>query len=686
MKVSLLFLAVSLLARATTPVTLANFPNSTVYAVQTDAAGNIYVAGFQGNFSVADPFVAKLSPTGKTLYSTTIAGSNFGIAWSLAVDASGDAYVFGNTNSPDLPVTPGALQTASQGQFQGFVAKLDPAGKIVYCTYVGGATNVTPGLASAPGLNSILVDSAGDAIITGQAGTNTTIAAFPPAPAPVVSSSESFVLKLDPTGSKILGGISGVGGMIAMDGQGNVYVAGSQLGGQTTPLAPTTGAFQNLPANSCSSLGAFFTCGYQYVAKLNSALNQVLYATYLSGQYGATPTAVSVDAQGDVFVAGNTNSPDYPTTPNADEPDYVASATPPSCFFVLHCVNLSPNSGYISELNPTGTGLVYSSFFSGTQTDTINFATFTPSAVYLGGSASSPDLPGLTGYPQACLPQMYETSLSADGTEIGATRIAPGKVLAYDAAAGTLLATTGSNVIAVDPHAAVPPLACILDSADLKPVTSIAPGELVSLFGQFSTGSPAVPPAGQAPTSLGGITIGVNGVPSPLLYVAGEQINFQAPSAIAGAAQANLSFASTLSGLSESLTLPVVTSNPTAFLNTATPSAALSTCTTENAASVNGLLPLAFNSDGSVNTCLNPAAPGTSVSLILNGLGVTTAPTITATPQLTLASVVALPGAVSGIWDVTLQIPAGQAAGGVQVTLTANGLAVRDTNLVLWVN
>src|ERR1035441_8735395 len=96
MKASLFILAVSMIARAAAPVTtLANFPNSMVYAVQTDAAGNIYVAGFQGNFAKAVPLVAKLSPTGRTLYSTTLAGSNFGIAWAIAVDSGGAAYVFG---------------------------------------------------------------------------------------------------------------------------------------------------------------------------------------------------------------------------------------------------------------------------------------------------------------------------------------------------------------------------------------------------------------------------------------------------------------------------------------------------------------------------------------------------------------------------------------------------------------
>ncbi len=104
MKASLLVLAVSMIARAAAPViTLANFPNSIVYAVQTDAAGNIYVAGLQGNFAKANPFVAKLSPTGQTLYSTTLAGSNFGIAWAIAVDSSGAVYVFGKYQLAGFP-------------------------------------------------------------------------------------------------------------------------------------------------------------------------------------------------------------------------------------------------------------------------------------------------------------------------------------------------------------------------------------------------------------------------------------------------------------------------------------------------------------------------------------------------------------------------------------------------------
>jgi uncharacterized protein (TIGR03437 family) len=707
MKSFLLLLALSLIARAAAPTTLANFPNSMVYAVQTDAAGNIYVAGFQGNFAKANPFVAKLSPTGQTLYSTTFAGSDFGIAWAIALDSSGDVYVFGTTNSPDFPVTPGALQTTMQGSFQGFVSKLDPNGKIVYSTFIGGAANVTPGLTSAPGLDSILVDAAGDAIITGQAATNPMTGTFPPAPAPVVGSSGAFVLKLDPTGSKILAAISGVGGMIAMDSQSNIYVAGLQNGASNNPLPITPGAFQSEPStNPCGLLGASVTCGYQYVAKLNPGLSNVIYATYVSGEYGATPAAISVDAQGDAFVAGTTVSPDYPTTPSAYEPQYIASAVPRvSCFFIFHCINAPPATGYVTEVNPAGTGLVYSSFFGGTQTDTITFAGFTPKAIYLGGNAGSDDLPGFTGYPQPCLPQPYATRLSGDATEVGASRVVPGKVLAYDAFAGTLIATTGTDVVAVDPAAPRTPIACILDSADLRPVTSIAPGELLSLFGEFSSVGATTPPPGQVITSLDGITVETNGIPSPLLYVSGEQINFQAPFEIAGTAQANISFTSTHQQLSDSRTLPIVATNPAAFINTPVPPPALQPCIFESSASVNGTFPLALNPDGSINACTNPAPAGSVVTLFLDGLGVTSpaqasgaitpnpgpaliSPVITANTAnggVTVVSVSALPGAISGVAQVKLQIPANESSGANQVSLSAGSVPVRDANLIVWV-
>jgi uncharacterized protein (TIGR03437 family) len=104
----------------------------------------------------------------------------------------------------------------------------------------------------------------------------------------------------------------------------------------------------------------------------------------------------------------------------------------------------------------------------------------------------------------------------------------------------------------------------------------------------------------------------------------------------------------------------------------------------ESAASVNGLSPLAFNSDGSVNTCLNPASAGSTVTLFLNGLGVTSPPVVTAN-GVTVVSVSAVPNAISGVWQVSIQMPANTGAGGNQISLTAGGVPVRDASLIVWV-
>ncbi len=211
------------------------------------------------------------------------------------------------------------------------------------------------------------------------------------------------------------------------------------------------------------------------MTKLNSGFTQIVYSTYLTGSYGASPVALSVDPQGNAFVAGTTNSPDYPTTPDAFEPLYIANAPAPPriCPLPLFCAFVPPPaSGYLTKLNSTGTALIYSTYFSGTQTDTISFAAFTANGVYLSGTAGSPDLPGFDGFPAPCLPQTYATLLSADANEVGASHTAPGNILAYDASAGTLLAWTGTDLVAFNPAApARPPSPAYSDSADLKPVT-----------------------------------------------------------------------------------------------------------------------------------------------------------------------------------------------------------------------
>jgi uncharacterized protein (TIGR03437 family) len=698
MKPSLLVFAVgSLIARAAAPtITLSHLPNSTVTAAKTDASGDIYIAGYQGTLPAADAFVTKLNPTGTVLYSTKFAGGQTDVAVAIDIDSNGAAYISGQTTSPDFPVTAGALQTTLQAASgQGFVAKVDAQGKVVYATFIGGSASIDPGS------NGLVVDSAGEPIISGQ----TVGGVFPSTPGAPFNSTDAntfFVMKLDGTGGKLLAAVHGIGGRLALDGQGSVYIAGAQLGGNSA-IPVTPGAFQStFHLQACGGDAQLaFACDYQYVTKLNASLTQIIYSTYLNGSYGAASAAVSADAQGNAFVAGTTNSPDYPTTSNAFEPLYIAAAPSPPQTCLFFCIFPPPASGYLTKLNATGTGLIYSTYFSGTQTDTISFAAFTTNGIYLSGSAGSPDLPGFDGYPSQCLPQTYTTLMSADATEVGDARAVAGSMLAYDAATGVLLAWTGADLTAVNPTAPSAPVECILDSADLKPVTSIAPGELLTLFGERLSGGVITQTQGQFMTSLDGITVVINGIASPLLYIGPQQINFQTPFEIAGATQANIAFASTQLNISDSRTLPLVASSPAAFLDTV-PLSSLAACHPNGASYDGAPLPLAFNVDGTRNSCTNPAAPGSVVTIFLAGLGVTSPAQVTGaiTPNpgaplklpitfdgglpATVVSAAAVPGAISGVWQVDIRMPTNE-TGAVSVSPSVAGVPVRDTSLTVWV-
>jgi uncharacterized protein (TIGR03437 family) len=303
------------------------------------------------------------------------------------------------------------------------------------------------------------------------------------------------------------------------------------------------------------------------------------------------------------------------------------------------------------------------------------------------------------------MPQTFETRITLDGLAVTAARTVPGKVLAYDPLTGTLLAWTGADLIRFDPASPPAAIACILDAADLRPVSAVAPGELLSIFGTHFANGTAGQASGSFATSLAGVTVTFNGVAGPLLYVSPQQINVQAPYEIANQAQTFMSLTSSQMNVSDSRTLPVTPSNPVAFLDTVTPPASVdlfSNCHPDGAVYEGGPLPLAFNSDGSRNTCSHPADRFSVVRIFLAGLGVTVPAPVTGsinprpgTPlnlpitfgsdlPARLASAVALPGAISGVWQVDVLMPAD--TGAVPLSLAVGPVPVRDMNLTICVH
>jgi hypothetical protein len=320
-----------------------------------DAAGNLYLAGpyFANSTNPNAPahaFVAKLSSTGsQTIWWTPLAGTNDDRALALALGSGNSVYVTGKTQSTNFPTTPGAMATSGNT----FAAKLSADGAVLYSTYIPARSG-----------QAIAVDGMGDAFITGLlAGSD----ALQPTPGTVGGAAETFqaghgsafVVELSPTGSKAILAIAGFGGsQIALDAQGDIYA----LGAFDDPVVPTTtGAFQSKATATNCFTGLFFTapCAYQHIAKIDPTGTQLIYATYLAGRWGASPSGLAVDSAGNAILAGTTPSPDYPTTPAAYQPEYFANPEEQGGGFTFAA---PPSAGYVTKLNVQGPA---SSFIGG---------------------------------------------------------------------------------------------------------------------------------------------------------------------------------------------------------------------------------------------------------------------------------------------------------------------------------
>ncbi len=336
--------------------------------IAVDSAGNAYLTGMtwstdfpttpgafqtscnRGDCANPDVFVAKLNPEGSALlYSTYLGGTNSDTGGGIAVDSAGNAYVTGNTNSADFPITTGAFQTICKGDSgcdDAFVTKLNSSGSaLVYSTYLGGAGGELG--------SGIAVDGVGHAYITGYT-LSTDFPVTPKAFQTICNGgtncgdyTDAFVTKLSSSGSALiystyLGGsnndTNGLGA-IAVDGAGHAYITG-ETSSSDFPTSP--GAFQTVYRGAADA----------YVTKLNSAGSALVYSTYLGGGDYDVSLGIVVDGAGEVYVTGGTSSSDFPTSPGAFQPVYHGGG-----------------DAFVTKLNSSGAALMYSTYLGGGSDD-----------------------------------------------------------------------------------------------------------------------------------------------------------------------------------------------------------------------------------------------------------------------------------------------------------------------------
>jgi hypothetical protein len=329
------------------------------------------------------------------VYSTYLGGTGMDQPAGIAVDGTGSVYIAGYTNSLNFPLAAfGSLKTTTWMQNGStpfiaqpppphvFVAKLDPAGaNLVYADYIGGN--------SEDYAFALVLDSANEVYVTGSTASSNF---------PVVKAYQSqqpgpysgFLTKVSADGSSVLystylgGNTYDQPASIAIDGFGQVHVVG-YTASQNFPVVNPYQA--SVSANQAGIYGE-----YGFLTKFSADGSSLVYSTYLAGNSNVAQTcgsgscwpapnsaiaALAVDGNDNAYVAGTTNTYNFPVTPGA--------------FLTSNTTQQDASIGFVSKFGSAG-GLDYSTYFyasSGNPVGITAIAVDNSGSAYITGTAQS---------------------------------------------------------------------------------------------------------------------------------------------------------------------------------------------------------------------------------------------------------------------------------------------------------
>ena len=296
---------------------------SQIHGIAVTSSGELAATGTTGapDFPLLNPswstfdtvngqsaILFKLKPAGNAFVFSTFMSSVFNYAVTL--DASGNAYVVGDTYATGVP-TPGAWQTTYGGGFNdAFVAKLTPAGALKYFTFLGGS-GYDQG-------TSIAIDAQGYAYVAGY----TDSASFPNSPPGAHTTNaggyDAFVAKISPTGTEVpwltfFGGSADetLPTLVRDASSGIIYIAGTTA---SSNLPTTTGVIQ-ASANGPQQ---------GFIASVNPNGLSFGFATYLGGRKVDGINGITEPASGQLAVAGSSSSFNLPLL-NAIQPAFAGN-------------------------------------------------------------------------------------------------------------------------------------------------------------------------------------------------------------------------------------------------------------------------------------------------------------------------------------------------------------------------
>jgi phage baseplate assembly protein gpV len=377
-------------------------PADRINALAVGPDGSLYLAGVtltnpgridatQWSAGGGKPFVAHVSPDGtKLLYFTLLSNGTGDEARAIAVDATGNAYVTGQTREQAFPVRHAlqarcSLDRAGKCLGEAFVAKVNPQGSLVFATYLGGSGEDAG--------NAIAVDGRGNIYVAGS----TTSVDFPkvsPVQGVPGGGADAFAAKIAADGSHVVYAtyLGGTGfdeaRGIAVDGVGNAYVTGTT----ESPDFPNRNALQS----RCVWAERGGCAGEAFVAKLSAEGSAILYSTYLGGSGGDSGAAITVDAGGNAYVAGVTSSIDFP----------LARPVQPAL--------AGTSNAFVSVISAEGSELTFSTYLGGSSFDQARAIAMDPAGnVVVSGWAHSGDFPMVDAVQNACQNAAHECSVDA---------------------------------------------------------------------------------------------------------------------------------------------------------------------------------------------------------------------------------------------------------------------------------
>lgn len=630
----------------------------------------------------------------------------------LAVDSSGDLLVANSLVGFSAPTKIlGATSPSSSA------SKLNASGVPVFAVQIGGVYSIY----------LIAPDSGGNVLIAGDGpaagGLPVTPNAYNSSPSGPnaafacklsgIDGTPVFCTYLNFNQTSIVG--------LAEDSEGNVHIL---AGGPIQTIGTTPGAL---------------SIGNQDVVllKLDPSGQRLLYAAAFGGNGTDSPAALSVDADGNVYVVGETTSTDFPGTATgailAPSGSFVAKVDPTGSKLLYasygrageYPTSLSVDplgSAYVAgtigqgdlfvrRYSADGTAVAYETVLTGTAGSQVS-----GSAVDSNGVLTTIGIAGSIAFPQlssvaSCLASgQYLIRLAADGSVLQSTFFPSGfpSESFSPAGGGAVISThpgggwvagllfnsngpTGVGVVELGPDlTAISPvnIGCIANGASFLS-GSVTAGEIVSIFGSgLGPATPAIwalDSNGRLASTLDDVQVTFDGLPAPLLYVQDGQINAITPWELAGKTTTQMCVV--YSGNQQCVTPSVAAAAPAVFV------------TGQKGGEAGNAV--AVNQDGTLNSSASPAPVGSIISIYATGLGaVSPAQPDGAIVQLPLPALVntaqvnfvpadpqntnsipaevlyagPAPFQVAGLYQINIRIPSGS-AGLFGVAIPAVGLS-----------